>query len=255
MTSTKAPVVSIITITYNAEKFLEKTIQSVLAQTYPHIEYIIIDGGSKDGTIDIIKRYEARLGQWISEPDKGIYDAMNKGLARATGEYVWFMNAGDEIFAPETTEKIMQSLPADIYYGETEFRDLERKYLGLRSEVTPLKLPAKMTWRSLQMGLMVCHQAIIVRRSIAPLYDLAHPYSADIDWVIRSLKNAQTITNVNATVAIYLQGGFSRRNLRKSLLDRFAILRKHYGLLPTLWNHARIVWRSISFLVRKGKKY
>ncbi len=249
------PVVSIITITYNAEKFLEKTIQSVLAQTYPHIEYIIIDGGSKDSTLSIIKRYESRLSKWISEPDKGIYDAMNKGLACATGEYVWFMNAGDEIFVPETIEKLMSLPAADVYYGETEFRDLEGHYLGLRSEVTPLRLPVRLTWHSLQMGLMVCHQAILVRRAIAPQYDLAHPYSADIDWVIRSLKNAQTVCHAQSTIAIYLQGGFSRRNLRKSLLDRFAILRKHYGFLPTLWNHARIVLRSLFFLIRKGKKY
>jgi hypothetical protein len=127
--------------------------------------------------------------------------------------------------------------------------------MGLRSEVTPLRLPARLTWRSMQMGLMVCHQAILVRRSIAPQYDLAHPYSADTDWVIRALKQASTITNVQATIAIYLQGGFSRRNLRASLLDRFAIMRKHYGILPTLWNHARIVFRSLWFLLRKRKGY
>lgn len=247
--------VSIITITYNAEKFLEKTILSVLGQTYPHIEYIIIDGGSKDHTLDIIKRHQDRIAQWISEPDKGIYDAMNKGLARAKGDYVWFMNAGDEIFAPDTLQRIMSLPTADVYYGETEFRDLAGKYMGLRSEVTPLKLPTKMTWRSLQMGLMVCHQAIIVCRTIAPTYNLAHHYSADTDWVIRALKQAKSVVNVQATVAVYLQGGFSRRNLKKSLLDRFAIMQKHYGLLPTLWNHVRIVFRSAWFLIRKRKQY
>jgi glycosyltransferase involved in cell wall biosynthesis len=249
------PIVSIITITYNAEKFLEKTILSVLAQTYPYIEYIIIDGKSKDGTLDIVKKYETHIATWISEPDKGIYDAMNKGLERATGEYVWFMNAGDEIFSPDTLAHIMSLPTADVYYGETEFRDLVGKYLGLRSEVTPLRLPARLTWKSLQMGLMVCHQAILVRKNIAPQYDLAHHYSADTDWVIRALKQAQSITNVQATVAVYLQGGFSRRNLRKSLLDRFAIMRKHYGLLHTLGSHVRIVWRSFWFLVKTRKRY
>lgn len=250
-----SPLVSIITITYNAERFLEKTILSIVAQTYPHIEYIIIDGKSKDGTLDIIKRYEQHISYWISEPDKGIYDAMNKGLEAAKGDYVWFMNAGDEIFAPNTLANIMNLPPADVYYGETEFRDLAGKYMGLRSEVTPLKLPAKLTWRSLQMGLMVCHQAIIVRKSMAPLYDLAHHYSADTDWVIRVLKQTNNITNVKNNVAIYLQGGFSRRNLKKSLLDRFAIMRKHYGFLPTLWNHVRILFRSVWFLLRKRRRY
>jgi len=247
--------VSIITITYNAEAFLAKTIQSVLAQTYPHIEYLIIDGQSKDKTVEIIKQYEDKIAYWISEPDRGIYDAMNKGLAQATGAYIWFMNAGDEIFAPDTLEKIMHLPTADVYYGETVFRDLAGKYLGLRSEVTPLRLPAHLTWRSLQMGLMVCHQAILVRKEIAPLYDLTHHYSADIDWVIGSLKKAKTVQNAQQPIAIYLQGGFSRRNLRQSLLDRFAILRKHYGFVPTLWNHVRIVARSLYFMFRTGKKY
>ncbi|CAN5404494.1 hypothetical protein BH09BAC4_BH09BAC4_38480 [soil metagenome] len=91
------PTVSIITITYNAERFLERTIQSVVAQQATDFEYVIIDGASTDGTLDIIKRYEKHITTWISEPDRGLYDAMNKGLHRARGQYVWFMNAGDKL--------------------------------------------------------------------------------------------------------------------------------------------------------------
>ena len=94
--------VSIITITYNAERFLERTILSVMAQKAPNVEYIVIDGASTDGTLDIIKRYEKQITSWISEPDQGLYDAMNKGLHRATGQYVWFMNAGDELYDSQT---------------------------------------------------------------------------------------------------------------------------------------------------------
>lgn len=84
------PTFSIITITYNAVRLVEQTLLNVLSQSYPNIEYIVIDGGSTDGTVDIIRRYESGLAYWVSEPDKGIYDAMNKGLQKATGDYVWF---------------------------------------------------------------------------------------------------------------------------------------------------------------------
>ena len=252
------PKISIITITYNAELFLEKTIKSIIKQTYANIEYIIIDGGSKDKTLEIANRYKSYINVLVSESDKGIYDAMNKGLERATGEYVWFMNAGDEVFSPDTLSNIFGQISAhlaDIYYGETEFRNLENQYLGLRSEVTPLKLPENLSWASLQMGLVVCHQAVIVRRVIAPKYDLMHRYSADIDWIIKVLRQAEIVCNCKATVAIYLQGGFSRRNLLKSLLDRFSIMRIHYGLWRTVFNHFRIVLRSVFFLLSKRKTY
>jgi glycosyltransferase involved in cell wall biosynthesis len=250
------PKVSLITITYNAEKYLERTIQSIIRQTYPHIEYLIIDGGSKDGTLAIIRKYENHITRWVSEPDKGIYDAMNKGLNLATGDFIWYMNAGDEIYAADTLEKIFaQGADADVYYGETEFRDLEGNYLGLRSEVTPLKLPENLTWRDLQMGLLVCHQALLVGKSIAVQYDLDHFYSADTDWVIRCLKKAQKTVHTHQVLAIYLQGGFSRRNLRQSLLDRFAIMQKHFGFLRTVWNHLRIIFRSIRFILTHRKGY
>jgi glycosyltransferase involved in cell wall biosynthesis len=248
--------VSIITITYNAEKYLERTILSVINQTYPHIEYLIIDGQSKDGTLAIAQKYADKITTILSEPDKGIYDAMNKGQNLAKGEYVWFMNAGDEIYAPDTLQKIMDFAPnADVYYGETEFFDLNRQALGIRSEATPLKLPPQLKWQDMQMGLMVCHQAIIVRRAIAESYDLAHPYSADIDWVIRALKKAQTIVNTQQIIAVYLQGGFSRRHLINSLKDRFAILTKHYGWFKTIFNHFRILGRSIWYLLAKRRGY
>ncbi len=250
------PLVSIITVTYQAESYLEATIQSVLKQTYPHLEYIIIDGGSQDGTLEIIRRYEEKISHWLSEPDEGIYDAMNKGIRQASGDYLWFINAGDEIYAEDTLEKIFQAPPwADVYYGEAEFRDLEGNYLGLRSEVTPLKLPSKLHWRSLKRGMVVCHQAILVNKSIVVDYDLSHPYSADIDWIIRCLQKAEKIQHTHLILAIYLQGGFSRRHLRASLLDRFRILQKHYGFVQNIWNHGLILLRSLAFILRRRRGY
>ena len=119
------PTFSIITITYNAVRLVEQTLLNVLSQSYPNIEYIVIDGGSTDGTVDIIKRYESGLAYWVSEPDKGIYDAMNKGLQKATGDYVWFINAGDTLCSSDTVQSVVSRLQKrkalpDIIYGETK---------------------------------------------------------------------------------------------------------------------------------------
>jgi glycosyltransferase involved in cell wall biosynthesis len=251
------PKVSIITVCFNAEEYLERTIQSIVAQTYPHIEYLIIDGQSKDNTLDIVKKYEAHVDQWISEPDKGLYDAMNKGMQLATGDFVWFMNAGDEIRTPETLANMFaKETDGDVYYGETEFLDLERKPLGIRSKATPHKLPEQLHWRDMQQGMVVCHQSILVRRSIAEPYNYEqHPYSADIDWVIKALKQSKKTVNTHQIVAIYLQGGFSRKHLKASLKDRYQILKKHYGWFTTVKNHGLIVLRSIWFILKRGKGY
>lgn len=114
-------IISIITISYNAASRIEKTILSVLNQTYKNIEYIIIDGGSTDGTVDIIKKYSNNISFWISEPDKGIYDAMNKGIIKASGEYIQFINAGDVIYSNETIQNIIHKVPNtnnDVIYGD-----------------------------------------------------------------------------------------------------------------------------------------
>ncbi len=246
------PLVSIITVTYNAEKYLEETIESVLAQTYPMIEYLIIDGKSTDATLEIIKKHQHQINFWQSEPDKGIYDAMNKGLAKAKGEYVWFMNAGDTIYAPDTLSEVMKnSSLADTYYGEAAYYDLQGNYLGLRSEVMPHQLPEKLSWKNFSKGMVVCHQSMIVKKEIAPSYDLRHAYSADIDWAIRVLKNSNKIVHTHQILSKYKQGGFSKKFLRQSLWDRAIILSKHFGLLRTSFNHIWIIVRAIFFKLKK----
>lgn len=105
----KFPKVSIITVTYNCHETIEQTIQNVLKQTYPNLEYIVIDGGSTDGTVEVINKYADRLALWVSEPDKGIYDAMNKGTQAATGEWVLFRNSGDFFFSPETMMDVFRA--------------------------------------------------------------------------------------------------------------------------------------------------
>lgn len=246
------PVFSIITITYNASKWLEKTILSVLSQSYPHIEYIIIDGGSTDGTVEIIKRYASGISFWISEPDKGIYDAMNKGLQKATGDYVWFINAGDSLYTSDTVQQVAtfiqkRKVLPDIIYGETIIIDEEGRSLGLRR----LKAPDKLTWKSFRMGMLVCHQSFITKRTIAPLYDLKYRYSADFEWCIRCMKNARKICNTRITLSNFLDGGVSTTQRKASLKERYDIMCQYYGVVSTSLLH---LWFAIRFYAAKWFK-
>lgn len=229
-----SPVLSVITVVYNNVDHVERTLLSVLNQTYPHMEYIVIDGASTDGTLQVIEKYKHRIAKLISEPDKGIYDAMNKGLTLATGDYVLFMNSGDEIYSPETVAHVFASADnADIYYGETEMINDKGESLGQRRH----KAPASFTWRSFKYGMSVSHQAIYIKRTLVESYDPRYQLSADIDWIIRAAKKAKTIVNVNQYVAKYLVGGMSKAKHRQSLQERFDIMKRYYGLLPTAFNH------------------
>ena len=248
------PTVSIITITYNAERFLERTIQSILAQPATDFEYIVIDGASTDKTLDIIRRYEKYITDWVSEPDRGLYDAMNKGLHRATGQYVWFMNAGDELHDSETLARLLNRIDqtkADVYYSDALFvRDDGSQRsgtpVGLRSKVTPHTLPKMLTWHDMALGMKVCHQAFVPKRAIAPDY-LTDNLSADLDWEIRCLKKAKTVQFLPFVLCNYLMGGLSVQQHRRSLLDRFKILATHFGLIRTVKNHIRILLRAGGF--------
>ncbi|WP_462266671.1 glycosyltransferase family 2 protein [Mucilaginibacter sp.] len=242
------PRLSIITVVYNNVHDVERTLLSVTGQTYGNIEYVVIDGDSADGTLDVLERYRPHISKLISEKDKGIYDAMNKGLALATGDYVLFMNSGDEIYAPDTVAKLFATAPdADIYYGETEMIDEGGRILGRRRH----KAPERFTWRSFRYGMSISHQAIYIRRSLTgpycyPQYQL----SADIDWILTAAKKAKKMVNVHQYVARYLVGGMSKAKHKQSLLERFDIMKRHYGLLPTLFNHGVIAFNLAWYWLR-----
>ena len=246
------PIFSIITITYNAAKCLEQTVLSILSQSYSNIEYIIIDGASSDGTLEIIKQYESGVSCWISEPDKGIYDAMNKGLQRATGDYVWFINAGDSLYTSDIVQQIAslvqkKKVLPDIIYGETIIVDEDGKSLGKRR----LKAPDKLTWKSFRMGMLVCHQSFITKRTIAPLYDLTYRYSADFEWCIRCMKNARRIYNTRMVLSNFLDGGVSTTQRKASLKERYDIMCQYYGSVSTSMLH---IWFAIRFYAAKWFK-
>lgn len=152
------PKFSIITVTYNAEKVLEDTIQSIVTQSYKNVEYIIVDGGSTDGTLAIVNKYREHIHTVVSEPDKGLYDAMNKGIKLATGDYLCFLNAGDGLHEDDTLLQIAHSLTRtilpDVIYGETDIVDSEGHFLYKRR----LSAPETLHWKSFKKGMLVCHQ-------------------------------------------------------------------------------------------------
>ena len=244
--------VSIVTITWNAERTLQRTLDSVRQQTYSDIEHLIIDGASKDQTLQIAERYQAASPHEVviqSEPDKGLYDAMNKGLQKATGDYVVFLNAGDSLYANDTIETVVHSAEngAAVIYGDTAITDEEGNFLHLRQH----RPPEELTWRSFKQGMLVCHQAFYVRLDIARdiLYDLQYRHSADVDWCIRVMKEAERqglpLVNTHAILANFEEGGNTTQNHRASLKERFHVMARHYGFLQTLLLH---LW----FVVRVG---
>ena len=235
------PRITIITVCYNAEQTIPRTLRSIQAQTYSNIEYLVIDGASKDGTLELVQKLAPRANVF-SEPDKGIYDAMNKGLKHATGEYIWYVNAGDALPSPSTVEDLVSlacvdHLP-DVIYGDTRLIDNDGSDLGLRR----LRPPRELTWQSFRSGMLVCHQAFIAKRHLAPTFDLHYRFSADVDWCIRILKEAKDCFFLPYPIALYLSEGTTTANHRASLLERFDVMRRHYGLLPTLYQHLRFLF-------------
>nr|WP_242695859.1 glycosyltransferase family 2 protein [Pedobacter sp. SYSU D00873] len=244
------PILSVITVVYNNVRDIERTILSVISQSYSNIEYIIVDGGSTDGTINIINRYRDKITTFISESDNGIYDAMNKGLSVATGDYVLFMNSGDELYDVNTVEEVFSSSPnADIYYGETEMFDESWTSLGQRRHQTPNYL----TLKSFKYGMSVSHQAIYIKRSIASRYDTSYQLSSDIDWILNALSKAKKVINTKRYVAKYLVGGMSKKKHRQSLLERFHIFSRYYGLFPNLLNHLVIAKNLLVYFVKNKR--
>ena len=162
------PLISIITVSFNAVKTIEQTILSVVNQTYPNIEYVIIDGGSTDGTVDIIKKYEDKIAYWVSKPDKGIYDAMNKGIEKAKGDYLFFLGADDTLFDDILCKVSVFLKKRDIVYGNIYLTYKKKVYNG------------KFNSFRLIFG-NIPHQGIFYNKRIFKKYryDLTYKYLAD----------------------------------------------------------------------------
>ena len=250
--------ITYVTITYNAAAVLQRTLDSVLAQDYPDILHLIIDGASTDATMQLVDAYIDRSNaadnghsiQVTSEPDKGIYDAMNKGLRSITGDYVCFLNAGDFLPASDTVSRIVEKVgdqsPA-VLYGDTDIVDGEGRFLHHRR----LAPPEHLSWKSFRQGMLVCHQAFYARTdfAIATPYDLRYRYSADVDWCIRVMtaaaKENVPLLNLKMVVANYTEEGQTTLHHRDSLWERYYVMERHYGRLQTFFLHIWFALRSV----------
>ena len=252
--------ITYVTITYNAAKVLQRTLDSILCQDYPEIVHLIIDGASTDATIQLVDDYIERSNaaenghriQVTSEPDKGIYDAMNKGLRSIVGYYVCFLNAGDFLPTPDTASKIAEKaeshdpLPA-VLYGDTDIVDGEGRFLHHRR----LAPPEQLSWKSFRQGMLVCHQAFYARTdfAIATPYDQRYRYSADVDWCIRVMKAAAKenvpMLNLRMVVVNYTQEGQTTLHHRESLWERYHVMEHHYGRVQTFLLHCWFAIRSL----------
>lgn len=241
---TDTPLISIVTITYNAAQVIIPTLESINSQTFRNFEHLIIDGDSKDDTADIVQRLcPNSIVQ--SEPDNGLYDAMNKGLHAAKGKYILFLNAGDTFHSSDTLQlyaDAAQNSP-DIIYGDTDIVDSKRRFIHHRH----LSAPALLTFKSFASGMLICHQAFMVRKEIAPDYNLQYRFSADYEWTVRCIQASIPSRNTNLkTVTIdYLCDGLTDKNHRASLKERYDIMCRYYGTIPTLLRHIHFAFRSL----------
>jgi glycosyltransferase involved in cell wall biosynthesis len=224
------PLFSIITVCLNCAAILEKTILSVISQDYKNYEFIIIDGGSIDGSIDIIKKYKPKIDTLISEKDNGIYDAMNKGILLSKGQYLFFLNAGDLIYSKDTLKDISLYLAdkknTGIINGRVEYFDED---LGIK-RIYGSKLNTKQFW----MGMPICHQAFFFNKkifSLIGLYDLRYRISSDYDLLYRFLLNKDKLNLevlfINQIVSKYLMGGVSLKDNLFALKEVELINRKY----------------------------
>lgn len=214
--SIESPLISVVTVSYNAINTIENTILSVLNQTYSNIEYIIIDGNSIDGTQGIIEKYAESLSYWISEPDFGIFDAMNKGLSIATGEWIVFMNSGDLFYNDEVLSDVFMRNynDVDLIYGDVELFSVNRDFIY------------KQSCNKYNINLnSVCHQTVFIRRSRHIAFDLRYRLAADHDIIFGIIKTGCYV-HVDIVVAKVLLGGVSYNVFQTSKEKLFTSYRR-----------------------------
>ena len=236
------PLVTIVTVVLNNQAFIEETIQSVLNQTYRNIEYIIIDGGSTDGTLNIIRKYEKFIDFWVSEKDKGIYDAMNKGLKLAKGRWINFMNSGDTFYSKDTIKSIpftdFQNSP--MIYGGIRLFSKNRKFLKI---LKPL-ICNKLNLILFHSG-VVCHQAVFYNADIKFRYPDKYKVLGDLHSYFEYIKHG-TAKRLDTIIANYHEGGFSE--VSNSKRDNLVILKEQAGVFYLLRWAFFLYLKIINFL-------
>jgi len=238
------PLVSVITVVYNGAAHLQEAIQSVLGQSYENVEYIVIDGGSTDGTLDIIKQSGDRIDYWLSKPDRGIYDAMNKGIDLANGDLIGLLNADDSYAADALTSVVDTYLCQKgpyIYFGD--------------AMIIQDDLNIKFRWHSdlrYWRGMSVIHQSMFVHRDVYAAigkYDLGCRFAADYEFFLRAVKNKITFIPLDHIIVNFCNTGLTSRNLWTSLNECRIANKRYFGLIS--WDHCRFLlffFRALFFM-------
>ena len=230
---------TIITVVYNGAEDLRRTIESVKLQHRNNIEYIVIDGGSTDGTVAVIHSYRDVVDCWRSEPDSGIYDAMNKGIALSIGKYLLFLNAGDELVV--NLADIEGALSGDqvLVYGKANMLEKDRRVVYVKGK--RLKSP-----RKLLSGTPLCHQAIFYRRDLIGGYDLEYPIMADrvLTYQLVQTYGMHRTLFIDLPIVNYFEGGFSRQNY-----ERWK--REEIHFLESIGENFHAIYKKASFLYKK----
>jgi len=244
------PKISIITVVFNAKEDLKKTMQSVFAQTYDNIEYIIIDGGSTDGTVDVIKSYKDKISYFISEKDEGIYDAMNKGIEQAKGEWLNFLNAGDVFVDSQVLGNIFKnSIDIDninLLYGSIVVRDTSGKDIAIVKPKKFIKLNI-VFWGT---GTL-CHQAMFVSSDIIEKYSLKYKLKGELNWYFDLLPKVKKFKIVDFPVVVYSLGGTGEQNYRLNHLETIDVMFKRNGIFGIL-SMPFIVYSLLKHIIKRG---
>lgn len=261
---------SIITVVRNSKELFLQTLESVKNQTYKNIEYVVIDGNSTDGTKELIEQNQEFITHWISEKDTSLYDAMNKGLKLSTGDFVWFLHAGDTIPTNQTIENVINEVlyinksesqskknsisDIDFIYGKVKIKHLDNSFSEYHKIAPTEEKLSNLGYKNFLEGMVICHQAMLVRREIAPLYDLNFRLAGDIDWSIRlfkeiekrkTIKSQSRVRQTELVIAYFLAGGISTSQKKKSLQERFKIFQKHISFVGAIWQHVVIFGKRI----------
>lgn len=237
------PLITVVTVVYNGEEFIEETILSVINQTYDNVEYIIIDGGSTDATLDIIRKYEHAIDYRMSEKDKGIYDAMNKGIDLATGDWINFMNAGDS-FIDETVLMSIKNdldLNLDLIYGNHTVKDPfsgNRKIVNVRFKNDKKNIP-------------YCHQSLFAKSSVLKKmhFNTSYKIAADYDQYMRLKSIHAKKKHVSKVIALYLGGGVSSSANKQIICEYYSIMKRYkplYAYLIKIYRSLKLKQINIS---------
>lgn len=232
------PKVSIITISYNSEETIEETIKSVLAQTYDRIEYIIIDGGSTDKTMDVVNQYRDRIAYVVSEPDKGISDGFNKGITAATGELIGICNSND-LLLPDAVTKLMEDYDdnTDVFRCSEIVRNFDTGY--------EYCLHPTMTFKKIPTLFHVCHMGCFIRKDAFEkygLYDLKFKNSMDLELLYRFHRQGAMMKKVDVIVGIFRLGGVSQAGEKVKRDECREIIRRNGGSVFDEWYFLTYLW-------------